>query len=213
MRCADGSCSRSAVECPASDSLCEVAGEVPCGDGVTCATSAKVCRAAVQLDGCPVGQLACASNPKECRASKKDCRCAVAGEQFCGWKRNPEGRLLRKEEFDAATGESTLRKVAVCATSCGGGRVNPLAAKVKPVAAAIDPLKGSTTALEAASDSGGEGGAGLSGSRTIGAIRIPRGAVTAAGDSSAAVHFAITPVARMRAGPRRIIRRSVLYNG
>ena len=82
--------------------LCNGHPEVPCGDGVTCATSAKACRAAVQLDGCPVGLFACPSNPKECRASKKDCHCAAADGQnaFCGWARDAQGRLERALKVD-----------------------------------------------------------------------------------------------------------------
>ena len=194
MRCADGSCSRSAVDCPASDSLCDVAGEVPCGDGVTCAADAKACRAAVQLDGCPVGQLACPSNPKECRADTKNCRCTVAGEQFCGWQRDEKGRLMRRESLSLSTGEVVLQKVARCAVRCGGGGVSPLAVEVKPVAMAVDPLKGSSAALEAPSHPG-EDGSALSGNRTIGAVRIPKGAVTAVDDVAGAVAFAIKPVA------------------
>jgi hypothetical protein len=71
-----------------------------------------------------VGQLACASNPKECRADKKDCHCgAVVGEQFCGWQRNDAGRLMRRETLDAASGGMALRKQAKCAVSCGGQKL------------------------------------------------------------------------------------------
>jgi hypothetical protein len=198
VRCADGSCASRADKCADASSLCDVAGEVPCGDGVTCAASARACRQAVQLGGCPVGEVACASNPKECRADKKDCHCgAVVGEQFCGWQRNDVGRLMRRETLDAASGGMALRKQAKCAVSCGGGGLNPLAAELKPLSAAVHPLKGASASLEAL-DTGEEGlGSGNNHRRfTIGAIRIPKGVVVAADDSEAAVAFAIKPVAQ-----------------
>jgi hypothetical protein len=68
--------------------------------------------------------------------------------------------------------------------------VNPLAVEVKPMAAAVDPLNGTVAALVAA-----DNGDGLTGSRAIGAIRIPKGVVVAAGAEDEAVQFAIKPVA------------------
>ena len=189
LRCADGSCKLKASKCPPTAdtaSLCDVAGEVPCGDGVTCAANAKACREAVQLDGCPIGLFSCPSNPKECRADKKDCRCAVAGEQFCGWQRTPEGRLL-KEEVEGANGETALRKMPKCAAKCSGGAKNPLTVQLQAKPVAADPTNTTTTSLTTASD--GDDAS----STSLGEIKIGAGAVTSADDADAVVTFAIKP--------------------
>ena len=185
VRCADGSCAGRADKCGDASSLCADAREVPCGDGITCAPSAAACRATVQLDGCPVGQLACKSNPNECRATKKDCRCDD-GTRFCGWQRNGRGRLL-KQAVVGADGEASLAKMPVCKTECGGNAVNPLAASVKPASMQASPLEDMVQQMQAA----GPGGNGAS----LGSIRIPKGVVVAAGAAAEAVSFAVTPVA------------------
>jgi len=192
VRCADGSCATRADKCPSDASLCGAAGEVPCGDGVTCAADAKACRATVQLDGCPVGQLACASNPKECRADKKDCRCAAAGTSFCGWQRSIAGRLERRAEISAA-GETALRKVPVCSATCGGSLANPLTVALEPAPMYVSPLADTVQPLMAASDES-SGARGADANRTVGLIRIPKGAVVAAGAEDEPVTFAIKPV-------------------
>jgi hypothetical protein len=192
MRCADGSCAYKASRCPSAAAtalLCEVPGEVPCGDGVTCAADAAACRKAVQLDGCPVGLFACPSNPKECRASKKDCLCFAPGKHFCGWQRNSAGRLL-KEEFASVNGETGLRKVPKCAAKCSGNGKNPLTAHVLPKSVSADPTANTTATLNAtAGDDDG------SAATSVGAIKIRAGAVASVGDTDAVVTFAIKPAA------------------
>jgi hypothetical protein len=187
VRCADGSCAGRADKCADASSLCDVAGEVPCGDGVTCAADEAACRAAVQLDGCPVGLFACPSNPKECRASKKDCHCAAADGQnaFCGWARDAQGRLERALKVDGETGDARLRKVPVCMPSgqCAAGI--PLTADIAPTSTAASADTDVVAALETA------------GAAALGAIRIPRGAVTSAGgDGAESVSFAVAPIAQ-----------------
>lgn len=200
MRCPDGSCAGKASKCPTVEAvaskLCidaagNATGEVPCGDGITCAADAEACRKAVQLDGCPVGLFSCPSNPKECRANKKDCHCTGVGEKFCGWRRNTKGRLL-KEEFESANGETSLRKVPKCAKQCDMS-LNPLTAQVKPQPMTTDPAEASaitlnTTAGEDNKDAGGGDG-------SVGSIKIGAKAVTGVDDAEAVITFAIKPTA------------------
>ena len=183
-RCLDGSCAASLARCSTDTTgLCDVAGEVPCGDGVTCAADAKACRALVQLDGCPIGQVSCASNPKECRASADECSCPVAGESFCGWQRNEKGRMLRIGSV-GADGESKLVKVPICGATCGG-KANPLTADLKPTPMAADPLEDVDQPLVATDGNGT--------AASLGAIKIPKGAVTS--EDGEVVTFSIKPAA------------------
>jgi hypothetical protein len=183
-RCLDGSCAASPARCNTDTTgLCDVAGEVPCGDGVTCAPDAKACRALVQLDGCPIGQVSCASNPKECRASADECSCPVAGESFCGWQRNEKGRMLRIGSV-GADGESKLVKVPICGATCGG-KANPLTADLKPTPMAADPLEDVDQPLVATDGNGT--------AASLGAIKIPKGAVMS--EDGEVVTFSIKPAA------------------